>query len=82
MPDYISAIYNADKNFFVFISGIIFFVALVFFCGEGMRIYKKRAKAEPIRETEHTLSLSVLDILLSPTAVVNYLIYFVAVIFK
>ena len=82
MPDYISAIYNADKNFFVFISGIIFFVALVFFCGEGMRIYKKRAKAEPLRESERIDSLNVLDVLLSPTAVVNYLIYFVAIIFK
>ncbi len=82
MPDYVAAIYNADQNFFVFVSGIVFFIALVFFCGEGMRIYKKRAAAEPVKELERTSGVSVLDILLSPTAVVNYLIYFVAVFFR
>lgn len=82
MPDYVSAIYNADKNFFVFASGIIFFIALVFFCGEGMRIYKKRASSEVMKENERASTVNVLDILLSPTAVVNYLVYFVAVFFR
>lgn len=82
-PTYISAVYSSDSRFFIFVCGMIFFIALAFFCAECRSIYKKRAESEPVDSypmKKQGSGINVIEVILSPSAVVCYLIYFAAVL--
>ena len=74
--DYSNAFIMADKNFSFFTIGLLFFVSAFMFCGECKSIYKKKASTASISEKDSAVKANALEILLSPTAVICYLIYF------
>lgn len=74
--DYSNAFIMADKNFSFFVIGLLFFVSAFMFCGECKSIYKKKASTASISEKDGAVKANALEILLSPTAVICYLIYF------
>ncbi len=79
-PSYISAIYSSDSAFFFFLPGIIFFLSLAFFSAECKRIYKRRAQSEALeRNVRKEAKVNIIEVFLSPSAVVCYLIYFTAI---
>lgn len=74
--DYANAFILADRNFAFFAIGILFFISAFLFCGECKGIYRKKATKAPLAEKTEESKTNALEILLSPTAVVCYLIYF------
>ncbi len=83
-PSYLSVLYNSDSAFFIFIVGLIFFMGLAFFCGECRRIYQKKSEKEPIdlsiQDNKSDDTVNIIEVILSPTAVICYLVFFVSLI--
>ena len=80
-PLYINSIYSSGKEILLFLSGIIFLGSLAFFCGECRKIFRKKAEIEPANSHKRGNSaVSFLEVLLSPTAIICYLVYFAAVV--
>lgn len=80
--DYVNAFVSADADFAFLIIGVVFFISAFLFCGECKSFYKQKAATEPIGTPKHDKTINVLEIILSPTAVVCYLIYFAVVFLK
>lgn len=76
--DYVNAFVSANRSFAFFVIGILFFVLAFLFCGECKSIYKKKALNAPLDENRSAAKAKVnlIEVLLSPTAVVCYLLYF------
>jgi len=74
--DYATAFILADSDFSFLVIGLLFFVFAFLFCGECKAIYKRKAAHAPMDEKKDLKKTNALEILLSPTAVVSYLIYF------
>lgn len=78
--DYVNAFVLANRSFAFFVIGLIFFISAFLFCGECKSIYKKKALVAPLDETGSAVKaksrVNLLEVLLSPTAVVCYLLYF------
>ena len=74
--DYANAFIVADKNFSFFTIGLLFFISAFIFCGECRSIYKRKAENTKITESDQKVKVNALEIILSPTAVICYLIYF------
>ncbi len=80
--DYTNAIFKTDVNFSVFIFGLLFFASLIIFMGECKRIYQRRAETEPLLSKFTNFksdSVSVIEVILSPTALICYIIFTVSV---
>lgn len=80
-PMYINSIYASGKELLLFLSGVVFFGSLTFLCAECRKVFRRKAENEPPeKEGVEKLSVNPLEIFLSPTAIICYLIYFAAVV--
>lgn len=80
-PLYINSIYSSGKELLLFISGITFFGSLAFLCAECRKIFRRKSETEPVNnERRRGQSINILEVILSPTAIICYLIYFAAVV--
>lgn len=82
-PLYINSIYSSGKEILLFISGIVFFGSLSFLCAECRKVFRRKAETEPNpsdRSKRSGRSVSFLEVILSPTAIICYLVYFAAVV--
>ena len=80
-PLYINSIYSSGKEILLFISGVAFFGSLSFLCAECRKVFRKKAETEPAYSGGKSVpSVTVWEVILSPTAIICYLIYFAAVV--
>ncbi len=80
--DYSLAFVSADGSFSFFVIGTLFLLCAALFCAEGRKIYRKKARTTPIDDKPKGKRINPLEIVLSPSAVVCYLIFFAVVFLK
>jgi membrane protease YdiL (CAAX protease family) len=80
-PMYISSIYSSGKELLLFLCGIVFFGSLAFLCSECRTVFRRKAESDSFNSSkDNSIRLNPLEVFLSPTAIICYLIYFAAVV--
>lgn len=80
-PMYISSIYSSGKELLLFLCGIVFFGSLAFLCSECRTVFRRKAETDSYNKSKgNRIALNPLEIFLSPTAIICYLVYFAAVV--